>query len=225
MTEHQDHGPHVTELLPEYVTGRLDAGRDADVRAHLAGCRVCTAEAADLAALTAALREVDPDDLLPAVPAGLDERVAASLAHRAPPPRAGRSWLLPVAAALAGALAAGSVVAAVRDGEDDPVAAPPVSEPVTIVAQADGLDVQAELVDHTWGLEIDLRGTGFADGAEYRVVVVDRDGRRHPSGAFVGVGAVEMDCALSSAVLRADAVAFRVVGRGGRTVVRADLAT
>ena len=51
--------------------------------------------------------------------------------------------------------------------------------------------------------------------------MLDRRGQTYPSGEFVGVGDVEMDCALSSAVLRADAVAFRVVGSGGRTVCAA----
>jgi hypothetical protein len=132
--------------------------------------------------------------------------------------------LLPAAAALVGAVAAGSIAVAVNQEEDDaPIGEGPVREPVASLASAAGLDVEAQLVDHTWGLEIELQGTGFQEGARYRVVVLDRSGQTYPSGEFVGVGEVEMDCALSSAVLRADAVAFRVVGSGGRTVVRGDL--
>jgi hypothetical protein len=107
-------------------------------------------------------------------------------------------------------VAAGSIAVAVNQEDDDaPIGEGPVREPVASIASAAGLDVEAQLVDHTWGLEIELQGTGFQEGARYRVVVLDRSGQTYPSGEFVGVGDVEMDCALSSAVLRADAVAFR----------------
>jgi len=94
---------------------------------------------------------------------------------------------------------------------------------VPVVAVAPDLDVRAGLVDHTWGMEIELVGTGFVRGAAYDVVVTDERGRRYDSGAFVGVGSTEMTCALSAAVLREDAVRFAVRDDGGAVVARADL--
>ena len=92
-----------------------------------------------------------------------------------------------------------------------------------VVAVAPDLDVRAGLVDHTWGMEIELVGTGFDRGAAYDVVVTDERGRRYDSGAFVGVGGTEMTCALSAAVLRADAERFTVLDADGTVVARADL--
>jgi hypothetical protein len=50
------------------------------------------------------------------------------------------------------------------------------------------------------------------------------DGKRYPAGAFVGVGAKEMHCNLSSAVLRPDATGFEIRDRRGDVVVSSTFA-
>ncbi|MGI8901958.1 MAG: hypothetical protein ACR2HA_13735 [Nocardioides sp.] len=80
----------------------------------------------------------------------------------------------------------------------------------------------ADLVAHTWGVEVKLRATGFDEGARYRVAVIGRDGSRSSAGEFVGTGAREMSCNLNSAMLRDDAVGFVVRDRAGSVVARSD---
>ncbi|MDP9443511.1 MAG: anti-sigma factor, partial [Actinomycetota bacterium] len=102
----------------------------------------------------------------------------------------------------------------------------PAGPPVETVAvdQATGVQATAGLVDHTWGMEIELSASGLEDGARYAVTVVGRDGRRHDSGSFLGTGARELNCEMTSAVLREDARAFAVRDAAGRVVIRARLA-
>ena len=82
-----------------------------------------------------------------------------------------------------------------------------------------GVHASADLVDHTWGVEVKLTATGFDRGSRYRATVLGVDGRRYPAGGFVGTGTREMDCHLNSSVLRDRAAGFEIRDGDGAVVV------
>ncbi|MGY1653802.1 anti-sigma factor family protein [Geodermatophilus sp. SYSU D01119] len=220
---HGDEHRELREMLGAYALGHLTPAERDRVRAHLDGCADCRAELADIAPLAARLAAVDPDalDETPTPPPDLGARVLARVAEErrrqvVPLRRAAVRRGALTAAAVAGVAAAGGVVGwLVR-----PVPDPPPLEPVAVQAVAPGVQATADLVPHTWGVEVKLTGTGFADGEVYRVAVTDDEGREVSAGEFVGVGAAELRCNLNSSVLRDDAVAFEVVDADGEVVVR-----
>ena len=217
----------IREDLGAFALGQLPETDAAVVRAHLQTCDQCRQEVDEFASLAGALAHVDPDDPMPAPPAALDARISALTQAPQPVsssirPSTARRWI-PVAAvsALAGAAAAIGLVVLV---DDDGVAPAPVTpEAVRIVREAPGIDADAGVIDHTWGIEINLVGSGFTPDASYEVVVTDRRGRTYDAGAFVGVGETTLTCKMSSAVLREDAVSFAVMDDDGEVVLRADL--
>lgn len=203
------------EGLGLLATGRADAAESARLRAHLDGCADCRQEYRELRETVGRLALVSPDDLptLPAPPRELGDRiVGAALAARTSARR--RTWLQVAAAAII--LLAGGVSGWLLRPAAAPVAAS--LETVAVVAQDQGIRASAELVPHTWGVEIQLTATGFRSGERYTVEVVSADGRHPDAGAFIGVGDRSMRCNLNSAVLRADATGFRVLDDSGAVV-------
>lgn len=97
-------------------------------------------------------------------------------------------------------------------------------EAVSASVSRPGIDADADVVDHTWGLEVKLSARGFAEGRRFRVDVLGADGRPYPAGEFVGTGDRPMLCNLSSAVLREDATGFEVRDSRGRVVARSRFA-
>jgi len=87
----------------------------------------------------------------------------------------------------------------------------------------DGVAARADLVDHTWGVEIKLTATGLEDGATYVTTVRDADGRDRPAGEFIGVADVEVRCNMNASVLRADATGFSVWDSDGTLVLNAEM--
>nr|WP_204264579.1 zf-HC2 domain-containing protein [Geodermatophilus normandii] len=219
------------ELLGVAALGALEPAEHDRLQAHLDGCPSCRAELAELTPLAARLAAVDPDalDETPTPPPGLGAVVLARIAaeeQRSGPPRH-RATPLPRRRALRPVLAAAAVVGVAAAGATvgwlaRPVPEPPPLEPVSVQAVDPGVEARADLIPHTWGVEVRLTGTGFADGEVYRVAVTDDDGREVPAGEFLGIGSAELRCNLNSAVLRADAVGFEVVDDDGDVVVRSD---
>lgn len=218
------------EELGAFALGQLSADRQDALRSHLQACAECRAEVAALSALAGPLAQVDPDDPLPQTPPALDVRIRTALsrvaAHQAPSAAARpstfdrfRTYVVP---ALVGAAAATIGVLVVTD--DDASVPTVMPEAVPIVREADGIDASAGVIDHTWGMEINLVGSGFEADASYNVVVIDQRGRSFDSGAFVGVGDNTLTCKMNSAVLRDQAVSLAVTDVEGTVVVRADLA-
>ncbi len=221
---HGDEHRELREMLGSYALGHLSPAERDRVRAHLDGDPGCRAELAEIAPLAARLAAVDPDalDETPTPPPDLGARVLARIAEEertlVPLRRAVVRRRVLAAAAVTGVAAAGGVVGwAVR-----PVPDPPPLEPVAVEVVDPGVQATADLVPHTWGVEVKLTGTGFDEGEVYRVAVTDDAGREVPAGEFIGVGATEMRCNLNSSVLRDDAVAFEVVDADGDVVVRSD---
>jgi predicted anti-sigma-YlaC factor YlaD len=211
------------EALGAYVLGHLSPSESAAVRAHLDGCAACRSEHDALAPLALALSEVDPDTLeeLPRPGALLGSRIEAEIAALREDRRrrtALRRCLLVAAACLVliAAFVAGS---SFTDGGAPP--AVPL-EAVVVTSERPGITASADLVDHTWGVEIKLTATGLEDGATY-TTTVDDDVREHPAGEFIGVDGVEIHCNMNASVLREDATGFTVWDSDGRPVLHAEL--
>jgi anti-sigma factor RsiW len=201
--------------LGAYVLGQLDPARAVEVEDHLPTCPECRGEHDELVPVAAALADLRAD-ASPApldAPAGLEGRILEAIGteQRA---RSRTRWR-PILSAVAGAAAAAAVLIgtyAVTRPE------PPPLEAVAVQVETPGVDATADLVPHTWGVEVRLHASGFTAGERYRVVVVGTDGRAYDAGEFVGVDGA-MDCNLNSSVLRADATGFRVQDASGDTVV------
>lgn len=210
------------DLLGSYALGPLDAAEMTRVQAHLDGCAGCRAELAAIAPLAGPLKLVDPERLEQAPAAPPDWLEGSILAAIKAEPRRihGRSrskgrWLL--------AAAAGLVIAGAGTGLGYALAPDPPKiplEPVQVTALAAGVQSTADVVPHTWGMEIKLIGTGYEAGRKYHVVVLDVDGRVAPAGEFIGTGAKRMSCNLNSSVLRVDAKTFEVLDEADRVVLR-----
>lgn len=211
------------EGLGVYALGRGDADERAAVRAHLEGCAACRAELAELTPLVGRLADVDPDRLddVPGPPPGLGGAVLARIAAEQARPadladrRRRRTRMAAAVAAVGIAAAAFAVGWLVR-----PVPPAPPLEAVAVEVTEQGLTATADVVPHTWGVEVKLSGNGFTAGEVYRAVVRDDTGAASPAGEFVGVGAQQLDCNLNSAVLREDATGFEVVDADGAVVLR-----
>jgi hypothetical protein len=92
------------------------------------------------------------------------------------------------------------------------------------VAQDDAVDVEsADLVAHTWGVELRIVAAGFAEGETFRAAFRTEDGTLVPAGEFLGVGTNPMTCFLQSATLREDVTQVLVTDDTGHTVLSSDL--
>jgi anti-sigma factor RsiW len=217
------------EQLGVYALGHGTPEERAAVRAHLDGCASCRAELAELAPLAARLSDVDPDrlDETPTPPPDLGRIVLARIAAeqqlggRRPGSRRRAGNRRPVAYAGAAAAVAASAFGVgwlVR-----PVPEPPPLEPVTLQVLATDVDATADVIAHTWGMEVRLTGEGFSEGGVHRVLVTDEDGNEVSAGAFLGVGADELECNLNASVLREDAAGFTVLDETGEVVLVSEL--
>ena len=211
------------ESLGAFVLGHLDQTETARVRAHLDGCAACRAEYDSLAPLAVALREVDPDFLEESRGPGalLGARIEAEIKTE----RTRRRRRTAVQRALMGTAASLILVLTFVAGgaltsDDSPSPVP--LEAVAVTSEIDGVTADADLIDHTWGVEIKLNVTGLEGGEVYRTTV-QAAGREYPAGEFIGVNGVEIRCNMNSAVLRDDATSFTVWDSNGRAVLSADL--
>ena len=176
MNEHRE----LREQLGVYALGHGTADERAAVHAHLDGCAACRAELAALAPLRGRLADVDPDrlDEVPAPPPGLGDRVLAGIAaeQAAAPDRPGhRRWVPAVAAAASPRPRSGWAGWCGRYPTRSRWRRSPSRSPAPEVAAT------ADVVPHTWGMEVQLHGEGFTAGEVYRVQVTE-DGRRHGAG-------------------------------------------
>ena len=207
------------EQLGDYALGH----HTADLRAHLDKCDSCQDELAELTPLVAALAAVNPDrlDTLPTPPTSLRERIARSVeAEQHSRVRSGTirrgAAALAVAATLAGVFGLGTLVGR----ESTPT--PPV-EAIVVDTVASDVQIDADLVAHTWGTEIRMVASGLQGGAIYSVTFLRSDGETVPAGTFIGTGGSALRCSLNAALLREDAVGVIVSDPAGTTVMHADL--
>lgn len=235
MTTTPDDHERFRELLGAHALGGLDAAATAELEEHLSGCPACRAELAGIAPLAGPLSRIDPD-AGPAGPTshpspdgfdailgrireeqkGLDDDVAPVVDLA---PRRRRARFLPAAAA-----AAAVAVACLGIGYGVGAGSGPEPDPVAIETLDPAVRADAGTIDHTWGVEVVLTASGFAEGQRYEVTVLDRAGRPVPAGAFRGTGAAEMVCRLNSSVLRDQAGGFVVTDADGDEVLRSRFA-
>lgn len=147
-------------------------------------------------------RDADRDELAP---------------RRRRAPRALRPLLAAAAAVAIGLAGVGVGLALAGAGE-------PAVAPVAVQSLDPTVRASAGTIDHTWGVEVVLTASGFAEGQRYEVAVLDRSGRPVPAGAFRGTGGAEMVCRLNSSVLLDQAGGFVVTDADGDEVLRSRFA-
>lgn len=225
MTE-ADHR-ELRESLGYYVLDLLPADERAGVTAHVSGCPSCRAQVTALQPLVGRLAHVDPQrlDQVPEPPRDLGDAIIAGIrseraeservetARSRDAHRLGRRLpVLLAAAALAVSLGFGAAWVV------KPAASPDAQSVALQIAVDSPVESNARLVNHAWGMEVMLDGTGFAAGDRFRVMVMSRDGSKASAGSFVGLGDNALACRLTADVLQQDTVGFQVLDEGGRPV-------
>lgn len=210
------------EMLGAFVLDGLAADEAARVRAHLETCADCRAEHDVVAPVARELARLGPAALggSEPVPDELGERVAAAIAAERSADRGSGRARLGLVAAGSAAIAASVAVLVMQVTGPDPV---PL-EAVAVTVGRSGVVADADLVNHTWGVEIKLDASGLEAGATYRVSILTDEGEARPAGEFVGTGAAPMHCNLNSSVLRPHAVGFVVVDDAGTSVITSTFA-
>ncbi len=241
MTEQARH-VMLREMLGSHALGHLGPEESDMVLAHLAECSSCRADLEHILPVARLLDAVDPAllDDPPAPPPDLGARIQAEAAReRAARDQdevgarrygadrrrsvAGPGWI--AAAAVVLALLAGGALGGWIGRASAPTAAVVPTEPISLAAPAasDVTVESANLVAHTWGVELRIVATGFAEGRRFRAAFRTEDGRLVPAGEFRGVGAAPMTCFLQSAAMREDVTEVVVTNQRGKTVLTAAL--
>ena len=213
----------LSALLGPAALGLLTSDEQQQLDRHLQTCASCREELAALSGVADRLAALDLEDAVRADLGSDQARTEAVLeavarSRRSEHRRAFRLQAALGAAASVAVLIAGLVT--VGTLADDEPAVP--LEPVDVQAQ-DGVQASADLVAHTWGVEIKLEATGFAPGEPYSVEVTTASGEVAGAGALVGTGDRTMSCNLNTSVLRPDARSFTVRDADGRQVLTAEL--
>lgn len=214
------------ELLGAYALGHLPDAEVSRVRSHLDGCANCRAELAEIAPLAGLLRDVDPAVFDgPALDPG--PLLAARIERQVTRERFARRRRLAVRRGLVGAAAAVVLLASGTGGyllgRPDPGVVTVPMEAVAVTSRAPGVQASADLVNHTWGIEIKLTATGLTAGGGYEMSVLDSQGRRHDAGGMVGTGGRTIHCNLGSDVLRPNATSFTLTDAAGDVVLTAGI--
>jgi anti-sigma factor RsiW len=204
----------VVPLLGPAALGLLTSREQEQLDRHLAGCAACRDELTALTGVAARLGDLDAESALTAASPGLADAVLARVGRERR--RTQRLQALVAAAASVAVLLAGLVSAGALREDAVPLEAVAVRAPAGVVASAD-------LVAHTWGVEIKLAAAGLDEGAAYRVQVRTDEGRMVDAGAFLGTGERTLNCNLNTSVLREDATAFAVLDPSGAQVLTAEL--
>lgn len=171
------------------------------------------------------------------VSAALRERVlgasgvASSAASAAPSaPRRGFVPLLAAACLVIGVVTGAGIASLAASDPGPSVAEPAPTGPVgtlgaiePVAMRADpGIDVDADVIAHTWGTEARLEIEGLAVGETYAVVFVGADGAEYSAGEMLG-SEVPIVCRLNAALLREDAVRVEIRDAGSDVVAGAEL--
>jgi anti-sigma factor RsiW len=211
------------EALGVHVLGQLTPDEATEVETHLDTCESCRVELAELRPVAAALSDLRESQQPsaarpPAVPPDLGDRVLAAVT--ADQRRSVRSRWTRTGAVAGIAAASAAIVTALglRLAAPEPDPEIPL-EAVSVTEVSPRVQASADLVAHTWGVEVKLRATGFESGRRYVVRVLAKGGNSYPAGEFIGTGGKEMNCNLNSSVLRDRARGFEVRNRSGDVVL------
>lgn len=122
------------------------------------------------------------------------------------------------------AASAGAAVAlggrALLDDDDQPL---PPTETIALTGAPDGVRASAELINHTWGVELLLTISGLQPGRRYDTVYRATDGRELLAGSFLGTGR-EALCRMNGAVLRDELATIEIRRPDGGTLLSSRLA-
>jgi anti-sigma factor RsiW len=211
------------ESLGSYVLGHLSDEEAGEVRAHLTSCPACQAELAEILPAATALSGAPRPLRTPATPpVDLGNRIEARIRSEERQQRSRSTRRTMALSALSAAAAAAIVVAGVEVTRSE--SAPDIPLEAVAVVETGPVQASANLVDHTWGVEVKLTASGLQPGERYDVTVLGRDGTAFDAGAFVGTDG-EVRCNLNAAVLRDRAAAFVVLDQDGAEVLRAEFPT
>ena len=205
----------MTALLGPAALGLLTTPEQEQLDAHLRTCAQCREELAALTQVAARLGDLDPATALAPASDGLADAVLRDVGRERR--RSQRLQVVLAAAASVAVLLAGLVSAGTLGDT------PSVPLESVAVSAGEGVEASADLVAHTWGVEIKLAAAGLAAGRPYTVQVVTETGAVVDAGAFIGTGDKTLNCNLNASVLREDARSFAVLDDGGQKVLTADL--
>lgn len=205
----------VVPLLGPAALGLLTSREQDLLDEHLSDCASCRDELAGLTAVAGRLGDLDAESALGGAAEVADAVLLRVARERR---RAQRLQGLVAAAASVAVLLAGLVTAGTL-GRDD------VPRESVAVSTTGEVEASANLVAHTWGVEIQLKAAGLAAGQPYTVEITTDRGDVVAAGAFLGVGAKTLTCSLNASVLREDARSFAVLDGRGTRVLSAELAT
>lgn len=194
--------------LGGYVLAALEPEEDEAVRAHLASCPGCRAEADSLQATAAMLAVLSLED------------VALLTAAEAPPPRVDdpvrrhrhRHHLAVAAAALVlGVLGVSGLVASMGDG-------PGPGTPAVVQASdaVPGVRAAVEVTSRTGGTELRLRLSGAYPGGTCYLVAHAQDGRAETVASWVATSRGTAVVSGRTAISRSDLRALDVVTASGQ---------
>lgn len=225
------------ELVAAALAGELSAAETAEFDELRRSDPRRAEEFASLQGVAQRLRHGDVTWVAPRDTSDLEDRILASIekedaAVAAPSIDAGtgtrrrRAWVTPLVAAAC--LVIGIVVGVNTEGAFTP--ATPASPPGTLGAleqiqvsdDTAGVDVDAQLVAHTWGTEAYLEARGLDVGRTYELVFVAADGEEFTAGEVLG-SEVPIVCRMNAAVLRGDTVRMELRDGPDVVIAHADL--
>jgi anti-sigma factor RsiW len=205
------------ESLGAYALGQVDEEERARIDAHLEGCDSCRAELALLDPVVRMLPHADPVHFGPAPqpPAELGAQIAATIeAERNERRKRGnrRRYGFALGGATALAAAALALFVLLPGGSGEP------GQEVTFGSVPAGVKIDAKLLPHAYGTEIQMYVKGVSSGTLCRVFVRARDGSVYQAGTFRYRNDDDSEAVLSSALDISQTAAIGVHA-GGRTFV------
>ena len=208
----------VIPLLGPYALGSLGAEDRVKVEEALASSELARMLYRDVAEAAVALGVADPAhiDDRDEPPPELEHRILAAARRR-------RSTPFTAVAAAAASVVVLAVAGVITFGSrTEP---PPVPRETFTFEAAEPIEVlQADLIAHTWGTEVEFVVSGVEDGETYTVAFLDQGGDRVDAGSFIGVADKPVDCRMNAALLRDDATGLVVRDASGTIVLEAELA-
>jgi hypothetical protein len=224
------------ELIAAALADDLSPAETTELDALRAGDPTVDEEIALLSGLPAAIRgvgdwrEAAPSEELARriglIADGRGEAADDLSAHRTTRgtrPRRVALLIAGAAACLALGAAGGAFLATPRaDVATGPAGTLGAVEGVTFAGAPAGIDVEGDVVAHTWGTETVLSVDGLPAGDAFTVVVIDAGGGEHASGSMLG-STVRIDCRLNADVMREDAAAVEIRDAAGDPVAVAEL--
>lgn len=209
----------VIDLLGLHALGRLDPADAERVRLAAARSELVALLLVEAEQAASALAETDVEHVLatPAEPPEeLGERVIAAVR---------RSRSRGRARVTAGAAAACALALALFFAGRETAPTPPAPPREALVFDVErGVEVlEGDLINHTWGVEVELLVADVVPGGVYEVELVATDGRTVDAGSFLGVDDRPVDCRMNAAILRDDVTALRVLGPDGAPVLESEL--